>query len=393
MGNVESLSETTGVRSLHRLFGVCIGATLLAACSGTSDSALSSSVPNIALSSAAPMRGAHATAYSYYDLGPGPNGKDAYGYGESSSAQSGAYFDHTISCGKDCSSKVYYPLAWSGPSSQPVVLLPQNYVEGWAYGAGGNLIVGTLITNDGGYFGFPHAVVWQGAAHTFTDFNPSGSCGSCKPGSNAYATDGTHIAGSGGSPEHALLWTIGQLNTPVDLHPSAFAYSEAYAVSGKAQAGYAFSSATNSNHAILWHATAGSAVDLTPSSLSSAYATGLGSRSEVGCGTPVGMSVTHALLWHGTAASMKDLEPAGFKDSCARAAYGKRQVGYGHTAGSSALHALLWSGSATTALDLQQYLPASFTSSEAYAIDAGGDILGSAYSTSTVSWHAVIWHP
>ena len=55
------------------------------------------------------------TTYTYYDLGPGPNGKDAYGYGESPSAQAGAYFDHTISCGKACSAKVYYPLAWAGP--------------------------------------------------------------------------------------------------------------------------------------------------------------------------------------------------------------------------------------------------------------------------------------
>jgi len=332
-----------------------------------------------------------ATAYTYYDLGPGPNGKDAYGYGLSSSAQAGSYFDHTISCGKDCSSKVYYPLTWSGQSSQPVVLLPQFYVEGWAYGAGGSLIAGTLITNDGGYFGYPHAALWQGSSHTFTDLNPSGSCGSCQPGSNAYGTDGTYIAGSSGSPIHAFLWKVTQLSTPVDLNPSGFSYSEAYAVSGKRQAGYAFSSSTNSNHAIFWKGTAASAVDLTPSTLSSAYATGLGSKSEVGCGTPSGMSVTHALLWHNTAKSMKDLQPAGFTDSCARAANGTVQVGYGHISG--AMHALVWNGSAASAVDLQQYLSSTFTSSEAYAIDSAGDILGSAYSTTTVSWHAVVWHP
>jgi uncharacterized membrane protein len=127
--------------------------------------------------------------------------------------------------------------------------------------------------------------------------------------------------------------------------------------------------------------------------MSSAYATGLGYRSEVGCGTPVGVSVTHALLWRGTAATMKDLQPAGFSDSCARAAQGKTQVGYGHITSSGALHALLWTGSAGSVIDLQQYLPTTFTSSEAYAIDASGEILGSAYSTSTVSWHAVLWHP
>ncbi|MGC1380390.1 MAG: hypothetical protein WA814_05130 [Candidatus Baltobacteraceae bacterium] len=361
---------------------------ILAGCSGAPQSNLTPA------SAAFPSRATYPTpAYTYYDLGPGPNGKDAYGYGESPSAQAGAYFDHTISCGKDCSSKVYYPLAWSGPSSKPVVLLPQYYVEGWAYGAGSSLIVGTLITNDGGYFGFPHAALWQGASHTFTDLNPAGSCGSCSPGSNAYGASGTYIAGSGGSPEHALLWKLGRLQAPVDLNPAGFAYSEAYVVRGSAQAGYAFSSTTNTNHAVLWRGTAASAVDLTPSTVSSAYATGLGHRSQVGCGTPVGMSVTHALLWHGTAASMVDLQPSGFTDSCARAAQGKVELGYGHISSTGALHALLWNGSAKTAVDLQQYLPNTFTSSEAYAIDTAGAILGSAYSTTTATWHAVVWAP
>jgi uncharacterized membrane protein len=125
--------------------------------------------------------------------------------------------------------------------------------------------------------------------------------------------------------------------------------------------------------------------------MSSAYATGLGYKSEVGCGTPAGMSVTHALLWHGTAASTVDLHPAAFSDSCARAAKGNVQVGYGHYTSTNALHALLWKGSAKTALDLQQYLPSAFTSSEAYAIDSAGAILGSAYSSTSGAWHAVMW--
>jgi hypothetical protein len=338
--------------------------------------------------------GFKSTTYTYVDLGDGPNGKEAYGYGESLSAQAGAYYDHSISCGKGCSAKVYYPLAWSGANSSPVVLLPQFYVEGWAYGAGGALIVGTLTTNDGGYFGFPHAALWQGPSHTFTDLNPSGSCGSCQPGSNAYDTDGTYIAGSSGSPIHAFLWNVGKLSSPVDLNPSGFSYSEAYSVRGNVQAGYAFSTATNSYHAVLWHGTAASAVDLTPSTLSSAFATGstgLGYVSEVGCGIPTGMTVTHALLWHSTAASMIDLHPAAFTDSCARGARDNVQVGYGHV--SAVLHALLWKGSASSAVDLQQYLPGTFTSSEAYAIDMTGTILGSAFSTTTNTEHAVMWVP
>ncbi|MBV8198138.1 MAG: hypothetical protein JO263_08380 [Candidatus Eremiobacteraeota bacterium] len=366
---------------------VTFTAVILAGCSGTSQSNLTPS----AASNGAAVR--PTTTYTIVDLGPGPNGKDAYGYAESPSAQAGTYFDHTTSCGKDCSSKVYYPLAWTGPGSKPVVILPTFYVEGWAYGAGGSSIVGTLITNDGGYFGYNHAALWQGSSYKFTDLNPSGSCGSCQPGSNAYSTNGTYIAGSGGSPEHALLWKIGQLKAPVDLNPAGASYSEAYALNATGQVGYAYLTTTNSDHAILWNGTAASAVDLTPSPLTSAYATGLGYKSEVGCGTPTGMSVTHALLWRGTAASMVDLQPSGFTDSCARAAHGNIQVGYGHVNTTSVLHALLWKGRAKSALDLQTFLPSAFTSSEAYAIDSTGAILGSAYDSTTVTWHAVMWVP
>jgi hypothetical protein len=62
---------------------------------------------------------------------------------------------------------------------------------------------------------------------------------------------------------------------------------------------------------------------------------------------------------------MVDLHPTGFTDSCARAAQGSVEVGYGHFTGTNAVHALLWKGSAKTAVDLQQYLPNTFTSSEA----------------------------
>ena len=377
----------------YRAFAVCLAATLLSACNGSGGTTGSGQVsPVSVLPAAHGGAAAPATGYTVVDLGAGPNGKDAYGYAQNSAAEAGAYYDHSISCGKDCSAKVYYPLAWTGSSHQPTVLLPQNYVEGWAYGAGGSLIVGTLITNDGGYFGFNHAALWKGSTRRFTDLNPSGSCGSCSPGSNAYGASGTSIVGSGGSPLHALLWRTSNLSAPVDLNPGGYAYSEAYAVSGTAQVGYAYSNTTSTKHAILWASTPGSATDLTPSTISSAYATALSGSSEVGCGTPASTSGSHALLWHGTAASMKDLQPAGFTDSCARAVHGKLQVGYGHTSG-NVLHALLWSGSAKSVVDLQQYLPGTFTSSEAYAIDTAGDILGSAYSTSTASWHAVLWQP
>ena len=48
------------------------------------------------IAGATPATAVFATTYTYADLGPGPNGKDADGYGLSANAQGGSYFDHTI---------------------------------------------------------------------------------------------------------------------------------------------------------------------------------------------------------------------------------------------------------------------------------------------------------
>lgn len=347
-----------------------------------------------ALACAAMASGAAAaTTYTFVDLGPGPNGKDGYGYGASATAQVGTYFFKSYSCGKDCSGKWYDAVAWTGPGSTPVDITPPNYTFAWAYGAAGSVIVGTAVTNDGGYFGYPHAIVWKGSTHQYQDINPNGNCGSCAPGSHAYGTDGKYIVGSGGSSLHALLWNIAQLTSPVDLNPSGYYQSEAYAIHGGMQVGYAYSSTTNTYHAMLWRGTAASAIDLTPSTVTTAFATGLASTTEVGAGMLVNSSVDHAFLWHGTAASLVDLHPSGFTDSIARATHGGIQVGYGHVAGTNVLHALLWKGSARSAIDLQQFAPSTISSSQAYAVDPSGDIIGSALSTTTNTWHAVMWIP
>lgn len=336
---------------------------------------------------------AAATSYTFVDLGAGPNGKNAYGYGASSSAQVGTYLNRTYSCGKACTGKVYDAVAWAGPGSTPVDITPPNYTMGWAYGAAGKFVVGTLLTNNGGYFGYPHAVVWKGSSHQYADINPTGNCGSCAPGSNAYGTDGSYIVGSGGPSQHALLWSMAQLTSPIDLNPNGYYASEAYAVHAGMEVGYAYSSNTLTAHAMLWRGTAASAIDLTPPTVTSAYATGLGNSIQVGFGVLADSSVDHALLWRGTAASLVDIHPTGFNDSFARATRGGIEVGYGHVTGSNALHALLWKGSARSVIDLQQFAPATISSSQAYAIDPSGDIIGAAVSTSTNTWNAVMWVP
>ncbi|HET9341460.1 MAG TPA: hypothetical protein VFO25_00925 [Candidatus Eremiobacteraceae bacterium] len=57
------------------------------------------------------------------------------------------------------------------------------------------------------------------------------------------------------------------------------------------------------------------------------------------------------------------------------------------------LHALHWKGTARSAIDLQQFAPSTISSSQAYAIDPSGEIIGTALSTTTNTWHAVMWVP
>lgn len=73
------------------------------------------------------------------------------------------------------------------------------------------------------------------------------------------STDGTRLAGS--ADGRAMLWP-GPGGAPVDLAPTGFASSEAYALDGDTQVGVAFKGL--SARAALWRGTASSFVDLTP---------------------------------------------------------------------------------------------------------------------------------
>ena len=67
------------------------------------------------------------------------------------------------------------------------------------------------------------------------------------------------------------------------------------------------------------------------------------------------------------------------------------EVGYAFNNATSAAHAIAWFGSAASAVDLQAFLPAGFTSSQAYGVTAEGYIVGYAYNGTAP--HAFIWIP
>jgi hypothetical protein len=346
-------------------------------------------VPPAVIQDAAVATATSVPTYKFVDLGGGPNGGAALAQGANKTYQGGNYVYSRGSCGKDCSFNIYHAVVWSGSGSSPRDITPSiNYFpEAWVYGGGGSDLVGYGVTNNGGYYGYAHALLWRGPSFAWTDINPAGD-----QDSYAYGIYGNEIVGSGGtSAIHALLWSLANLQTPVDLNPGAFSSSEALAIYGTKQVGYGVTGTpTSTQHAILWNGTSASAVDLTPPGVTSAYAYGLDGVVEVGCGIVAPATASHALLWKGAASTMRDLNPAGFADSCARAAHAGLEAGYGH-ASNGQLHAIAWSGTAKSAVDLHLSLPSTYTESEAFAFDALGDIIGSVYGSA--GWHGAMWIP
>lgn len=279
-----------------------------------------------------------------------------------------------------------HALLWRG-SAESVVDLTPSGLQAEVHGACGGQQVGY------GYgsaipTGTPHALLWRGSAAGMVDLNPNGF-----EGSDALSISGGQQVGGGSGPatggqDHALVWR-GTPASVVDLHPPGFTNSHALATSGKEQVGYGSGPDTGgSNHALLWRGSAASVMDLNPRGFSYSEAHGTAGRQQVGYGSGPGTGAfpvpgtpfhDHALLWHGSPASVVDLNPPGFIISYAYATNGEEQVGTGSgpaTHGEG--HALLWHGSAASVVDLHTFLPPGFVRSAALAIDAAGDVVGSA---------------
>ena len=294
---------------------------------------------------------------------------------------------------------VHHASLWNG-SGSAVDLNPTGFKISNANGVGGGQQVGRGAGSSTG--GSDHALLWNGTAASAVDLNPS-SLGFNS--SEAYGTNGSQQVGWGDTYySHALLWN-GTAASAVDLNPSGlgFIYSQAFATNGSQQVGLGFgNNGPNESHAILWSGSAASAIDLNPSGFFDSIACGISpdGTQQVGDANTLGSGNYHAMLWTGTAASAIDLNPSslGITSSEAFASNGSQQVGWGT---SSALinnpHAMLWSGTAASAVDLNNLLPGSgnWDSSEAFSIDAAGDVFGFASGTynGVGDEYAVEWSP
>jgi hypothetical protein len=274
-------------------------------------------------------------------------------------------------------------LIWKGAAGTEVNLDPGGvYLESRAHGTNGSTQVGWARQGAGGG-GQRHACTWAGSAATFNDLNPVGYYNS-----EAFAIDGEYQIGYASSVTdiyfHAMRWR-GSHDLFIDLHPidkPEYDNSQALDGAGGIQAGYADGSL--GTHAAMWAGDYTTFLDLHPAGTANsvAYATDgtkQGGRAQVG-------SAFHAFLWESSAASGVDVNPAGESSSEILDMIPGTQVG------SAGGHAYLWKGTAGSALDLHSYVTGGYTASSASGIAADGTIVGTVGFGGPVSY-AAMWVP
>ena len=278
----------------------------------------------------------------------------------------------------------YHALLWNGTASGAVDLHPAGFSQSQIHATSGDAQVGAGFNGSSGDLR-TRALLWQGTAGSALDLHP----GPQWRDSSLNDTDGTRHFGDGllDSPRerHALLWT-GTNPAPVDFHPAGYVSSQGVALDATQMVGVVIGAQTN-QHAMLWNGTPAAFVDLHPAGAFISIARDVAGGQQVG-EVHATAGAVHAALWRGSVASHVDLHPAGFQISVAEGTNGQTQVGYAWNG--SVFHAMAWSGTSASAVDLHAFVPAPFTQSEARGIDAFGNIVGAAY-TSSGERHAVMW--
>jgi len=238
------------------------------------------------------------TAASAVDLHPASGFQNSFAMAASDSGQAG-YGYSTVSARDQA-------LFWSGTAASKVNLQPSGYGANRALGLDGNTQVGNASppgTNA------VHAALWHGTAASFVDLQPSGFNESVADAVSGNTQVGYGLP-TGVGHFHALMWN-GTAASAVDINPATYLDSKALGVSGNSEVGWASNASTgNLHHAMLWNGSAASTVDLHPPG-TWAYSEALAVYGI----TQVGYAVTsgppapfdHAMLWSGTAASAVDL--------------------------------------------------------------------------------------
>lgn len=242
---------------------------------------------------------------------------------------------------------------WSGTAASWIDLNPPGAQESDTFGVQGGQQVGRVVG---------HAALWSGSAESYVDLNPGGAHSSW-----AFAVHSGRQVGRAeiGNTYRAGMWS-GTAASWVDLSPGFGGGSYALGIDANQQVGVAVS------HAALWYGTASSRVDLNPAGALVSLCYGVGQGQQVGVARYGAWDgPDFACYWSGSASTYVNLHPAGATSSYAYAAASGMQVGAANINGQD--HASLWYGTAESRVDLNAFLPAEYTSAQAFGISTVGD--------------------
>ena len=251
----------------------------------------------------------------------------------------------------------------------------------------------------------PTPLMWRGTAASATVL----TIPFVNAGAQATATDGTQIVGYGTAlnrdgtafgPSRAILWDAAS-GAAVDLGDGGGG-AVALGVGGGKQVGYVFKALAN---AAVWSGSSKSLVVMHPKGavISAAYGTD-GARQVGYSGYDVRVRVEavkgnkdarfyYATVWNGTSASAQIIHPFSFAHSYATAVNGTFIAGYAADQtklGTPAYyHAIVWDTDFQP-IDLNAYLPSGYVGSQAFAVDAHGNVAGSMVAADGTR-HAVLW--
>lgn len=255
----------------------------------------------------------------------------------------------------------YAPIAWRDTAASARLLtIPFTNAGGQATATDGKQIVGYALglNRDGTTLGAYHGLIWDATTgfptDIGTDINLRGVGGGIQVGTDKNGT--------------ASLWR--GTKTGTSLHPKNAVVSIASATDGVRQVGYA----------------------------------GFDIRVRVeAVGGKKDKRYNYAHVWTGTAASAVNIHPyaSSFDGSALDSSYatsvsGPWIAGYatlstGLTNSIGLARAIVWDGS-FQATDLHAFVPADFTASVAYGVDAEGNVVGT-MTKADGTRHAVMWIP
>jgi hypothetical protein len=201
--------------------------------------------------------------------------------------------------GRRGESFITHPLLWDGSPGSAVDLLPAGAAQGHIHAMVSGAQFGSVQLS----LKSPvRAAMWHGSPASFQDVTPNGYDSAAISGAQGDQEVGWGLpAGMSSTPTNfqgqALLWSGSDV---INLHPSAFYYSEALATDCAHQVGFVSGQAEDTERACMWSGSADSFFDLhalLPDGYITSWATGVDGNIVSGYAWRKGNKQIDAIIW------------------------------------------------------------------------------------------------